>query len=95
MRTGGNPAERSGSSCYTSIMSLKLTGYKGTRDLYPADMAERDYIFSGWRKVVQGYGYEEYMAPLLEPIDVYPLRVVRRSSTSKLIALPIGVVVRW
>lgn len=52
-------------------MSLKLTSYKGTRDLYPADMAERDYIFSGWRKVVQGYGYEEYMAPLLEPIDVY------------------------
>ena len=46
-------------------MSLKLTSYKGTRDLYPADMAERDYIFSGWRRVVQSYGYEEYMAPLL------------------------------
>ena len=46
-------------------MSLKLTSYKGTRDLYPADMAERDYIFSGWRRVVRSYGYEEYMAPLL------------------------------
>jgi len=28
-------------------------------------MAERDYIFSGWRRVVRSYGYEEYMAPLL------------------------------
>ena len=30
-------------------MSLKLTSYKGTRDLYPVDMAERRYIFDGWR----------------------------------------------
>ena len=52
-------------------MSLKLTSYKGTRDLYPVDMAERNYIFAGWRKVVESYGYQEYMTPLLEPIEMY------------------------
>ena len=41
-------------------MSLKLTSYKGTRDLYPSDMALRNYIFDGWRQVVESYGYEEY-----------------------------------
>lgn len=52
-------------------MSLKLTSYKGTRDLYPADMRRRNYIFNGWRAVVESYGYQEYMAPLLEPLEVY------------------------
>lgn len=52
-------------------MSLKLTSYKGTRDLYPADMAERNYIFAGWREVVERYGYQEYQAPMLEPIEMY------------------------
>ena len=52
-------------------MSLKLSSYKGTRDLYPLDMMQRNYIFAGWREVVRRYGYQEYMAPLLEPIEVY------------------------
>ena len=42
-------------------MSLKLTSYKGTRDLYPVDMAERRYIFDGWRVIATRYGYKEYM----------------------------------
>jgi histidyl-tRNA synthetase len=52
-------------------MTLKLSSYKGTRDLYPDDMMLRRYVFDGWRAVVSEYGYKEYMAPLLEPIDVY------------------------
>lgn len=41
------------------------------RDLYPEDMRLREYIFAGWRKVVERYGYEEYMAPMLEPLEMY------------------------
>ena len=52
-------------------MSLKLTSYKGTRDLYPVDMAERRYIFDGWRVIATRYGYKEYMTPLLEPVEIY------------------------
>lgn len=54
-----------------AVMTLKLSSYKGTRDLYPEDMVLRRYVFDGWRSVVESYGYKEYMAPLLEPIDVY------------------------
>lgn len=52
-------------------MSLSLSSYKGSRDLYPADMRLRNYIFAGWRKVVESYGYQEYMAPMLEPLETY------------------------
>lgn len=52
-------------------MSLSLASYKGARDLYPEDMRLRRYVFDGWRQVVESYGYQEYMAPLLEPLDMY------------------------
>lgn len=52
-------------------MSLSLASYKGARDLYPEDMRLRRYVFDGWRRVVESYGYQEYMAPLLEPLDMY------------------------
>ena len=45
--------------------------YKGTRDYYPEDKQLQNYIFEIWRKVCESYGYQEYGAPLLEPLDVY------------------------
>ena len=45
--------------------------YKGTRDYYPEDKRTQNYIFNVWRKVVESYGYEEYGAPMLEPVDIY------------------------
>lgn len=51
--------------------SLNSEPYKGTRDYYPEDMRVRRYIFNTWRKVVEGYGYEAYDAPLIEPLEVY------------------------
>ncbi|MCL1877089.1 histidine--tRNA ligase [Candidatus Saccharibacteria bacterium] len=50
---------------------LSLQSYKGTRDIYPEDMRLRNYIFGKWRKVIESFGYEEYDAPLLEPIEIY------------------------
>lgn len=50
---------------------LSYQPYKGTRDYYPADKRVQNYIFSTWRKVVESFGYEEYGAPTLEPLDVY------------------------
>ena len=52
-------------------MSLEKQPYKGTRDLYPEDMRLRNYIFDNWRQVVTRFGYEEYQAPLLEPLAMY------------------------
>lgn len=45
--------------------------YKGTRDYYPEDKRIQNYIFATWKKVAESFGYEEYGAPLLEPLDVY------------------------
>ena len=52
-------------------MNLSTTPYKGTRDFFPEDFLIREYIFSAWRTVMQSYGYEQYDASLLEPIDIY------------------------
>jgi len=53
------------------MSSLSSSGYKGTRDYYPEDKRVQNYIFDTWRKVVEKYGYQEYGAPLLEPLDIY------------------------
>lgn len=52
-------------------MSLSTNSYKGTRDLYPEDMRLRNYVFNKWREVVESFGYEEYAAPMLEPLEIY------------------------
>ena len=55
----------------TSMSSLSSQPYKGTRDYYPADKRVQNYIFGIWREVAERFGYEEYGAPLLEPLELY------------------------
>ena len=43
----------------------------GFRDFYPTELAERSYIFGGWRDVARRYGFVEYDGPPLEPLDLY------------------------
>lgn len=50
---------------------LSSQPYKGARDYYPADKRLQNYIFNVWRRVAERYGYEEYGAPLIEPLDLY------------------------
>ncbi len=50
---------------------LSLEPYKGTRDFYPGEQFEQDYIFGVWRKVARAYGYLEYGASILEETDLY------------------------
>lgn len=53
------------------MSTLSPLPYKGTRDYYPEDKRVQNYIFSVWRKVVESRGYQEYGAPMLEPLEVY------------------------
>ena len=53
------------------MTTLSSQPYKGTRDYYPADKRVQNYIFNTWRQVVERHGYQEYGAPLLEPLEVY------------------------
>lgn len=53
------------------MSTLSSQPYKGTRDYYPEDKRLQNYIFSVWRSVSERFGYEEYGAPTLEPLEVY------------------------
>lgn len=53
------------------MANLSPLPYKGTRDYYPEDKQVQNHIFNVWRKISEQYGYEEYGAPLLEPLEVY------------------------
>lgn len=53
------------------MTALSTQSYKGTRDYYPEDKRIQNYIFSTWKKIVESHGYEEYGAPLVEPLEVY------------------------
>lgn len=53
------------------MTNLSSQPYKGTRDFYPEDKRVQNYIFSIWRQVSESFGYEEYGAPILEPLEIY------------------------
>ena len=43
----------------------------GFRDFYPEDFSRRQHIFGVWRRSATAYGFEEYDAPVLEPLELY------------------------
>lgn len=51
--------------------NLPLQPYKGARDFYPEDKRIQKYMFAKLRQAVEAYGYEEYDAPILEPLELY------------------------
>lgn len=53
------------------MSTLSSQPYKGTRDYFPAEKRVQNYIFNVWKQIAIGFGYEEYGAPLLEPLEVY------------------------
>ena len=52
-------------------MSLSTQPYKGARDFYPDDKRLQKYMFGVMRRVVESFGYQEYDAPIIEPLELY------------------------
>lgn len=52
-------------------MKNTIPPVKGTRDFYPEEMALRTWLYEAVRAVSERFGYQEYEAPFLEPIDLY------------------------
>src|SRR5260370_22716036 len=52
-------------------MALSTQPYKGARDFYPADKRLQKFMFGVIRRAVEKFGYEEYDAPILEPLELY------------------------
>jgi histidyl-tRNA synthetase len=44
---------------------------KGTREFYPEQMALRNFIYGKVRAASEVFGYQEWDAPFIEPIDLY------------------------
>lgn len=43
----------------------------GFREFYPEDFSRRQHIFRVWRQAATSYGFQEYDAPVLEPLELY------------------------
>ncbi|MGB0184047.1 MAG: ATP phosphoribosyltransferase regulatory subunit [Opitutales bacterium] len=43
----------------------------GFRAFYPESSARRAYIFENWRAAAQSFNFQEYDAPVLEPLELY------------------------
>lgn len=54
-----------------TAMNLSTQPYKGARDFYPEDKRIQNYMFDVMRRTVEKFGYEEYDAPILEPLELY------------------------
>lgn len=52
-------------------MPSKIQAVKGTREFYPEQMALRNFINDKVRAASQAFGYQEWDAPFIEPIDLY------------------------
>jgi histidyl-tRNA synthetase len=52
-------------------MKKVIQSVKGTRDFYPEQMALRVWLYNTMRAVSESFGYQEYEAPILEPLELY------------------------
>jgi len=52
-------------------MNLPNTPIKWTSDRFPSEFNIRKYIFDTRRKTCKQFGYEEYLAPLVENAEIY------------------------
>lgn len=50
---------------------ISTESYKGVRDFYPQDQVLQDYIMGVMSSVARSWGYDEYGASVLEPLQLY------------------------
>jgi len=54
----------------------------GFREFYPEDFARRNHIFRLWRQTAHTFGFAEYDAPVLEPLELYKAKSETKSKRS-------------
>ncbi len=48
-----------------------IQAVKGTREFYPEEMAQRNFVYEKVRQAAQMFGYQEWDAPFIETIELY------------------------
>jgi histidyl-tRNA synthetase len=72
---------------------------RGMDDYYPSDLREVNWIIETIRDVVERYGYEEYMTPQVEPVEIFAAKssdelvneqsfIVEKKEGERLILIP-------
>ncbi len=72
---------------------------RGMDDYYPGDLREVNWIIETIRDVVERYGYEEYMTPQIEPVEIFAAKssdelvneqsfIVEKQEGERLILIP-------
>jgi histidyl-tRNA synthetase len=52
-------------------MNNKVLPVKGTRDFYPEQMAQRNWLYANMRAAARQFGYQEYDGPFIETLELY------------------------
>jgi histidyl-tRNA synthetase len=52
-------------------MKTTIQSVKGTRDFYPLEMAQRQWLYRMIREVSEEHGYQEWEGPIIEAIGLY------------------------
>jgi len=53
---------------------MKIPPVKGTRDFYPPEMALRNWLIDGWKRVSLRNGFEEYDGPIFEYLKMFQIK---------------------
>jgi histidyl-tRNA synthetase len=53
---------------------MQIPPVKGTRDFYPQEMAVRNWIIDGWKRVSLRNGFEEYDGPIFEYLKMFQIK---------------------
>jgi histidyl-tRNA synthetase len=53
---------------------MKIPAVKGTRDFYPPEMARRNWMIDGWKRVSVRNGFEEYDGPIFEYLKMFRIK---------------------
>jgi histidyl-tRNA synthetase len=66
---------------------LPTAPYRGTRDFLPAEMSVREQVFGDLHRCVEGFGYQRYDGPVLEPAEIYEAKSGAEIASQELYSL--------
>jgi histidyl-tRNA synthetase len=66
---------------------LPTAPYRGTRDFLPDEMSVREQVFGTLHRCVEGFGYQRYDGPVLEPAEIYEAKSGQEIASQELYSL--------
>jgi histidyl-tRNA synthetase len=66
---------------------LSTAPYRGTPDFLPAEMSVREQVFGSLHRCVEGFGYQRYDGPVLEPAEIYEAKSGAEIASQELYSL--------